>query len=225
MQIGEYRPDPTVFASAFAAAGPILYPLILRAWTAMVPTRALTSWFLAHNSASYRHSQSSAAIGLLMVAVALTGGLYTTALILGAVISARTGRDTTSIAPEGVVLILGGPLLLSGIAAATTVFMSGHARERELALVQATGSTHGTILLAALWEGVIYTGTAVLLGTAATAIGGFITATAIDIALPGIAIGNIALIAGGGLVLLLAATLFPTVATLRHEIPRTLAVE
>ena len=117
-----------LIASTFAAAGPLLYPLTLRAWTALLPARASTSWFLARNSASYRLSQSSAATGPLMIAIALTGGLYTTALIIGAAIAARTGENpNVGIAPEGVVLMLGGPLLLSGIAAAATVFMSGHA--------------------------------------------------------------------------------------------------
>ena len=215
-----------LIAAGFAIVGPALFPLILRGWTAIIPPSVSATWFLARNSARHRLSRSSAAIGPLMVAIALTGGLYTTAATTGAAQAIRTGADAGfELAPEGVVLLLGGPLLLSGVAAAATVFMSGHAREREFALIQAVGSTPPTIVLAAIWEAVIYTVTAVILGAAATIIGGAIVAGAL--ALPGasIAFPALGLIAGGGLMLLLAATVMPTAAALRSEIPRTLAVE
>ncbi len=215
-----------LLAAAFAAAGPILYPIVLRAWTSLLPARASASWFLARNSARFRLGQSSAAIGPLMVAIALAGGLYTTGATLAAAQTARTGQsEGFDLAPEGVVLLLGGPLLLSAIAAAATVFMSGHAREREFALIQAAGSTQRAIVLTAIWEAVIYAATAAILGALVTVIGGLIVAAAVGLALPTVSFATIGLIAGGGLVLLLAATVAPTVAALRHEIPRTLAVE
>ncbi|MFK3679094.1 FtsX-like permease family protein [Microbacterium sp. NPDC090218] len=103
--------------------------------------------------------------------------------------------------------------------------MSGHTREREFALIQAVGSTRGAIVLTAIWEAVAYAVTAVIIGTAATVIGGFVIAGALSLPSPVVAFPAIGLIAGGGLVLLLAATVLPTVAALRTEIPRTLAVE
>ncbi|MEU4015734.1 FtsX-like permease family protein [Microbacterium sp. NPDC028030] len=215
-----------LIAAVFAAAGPLLFPLVLRAWTAAIPARASATWLLARNSARYRLSRSNAAIGPLMVAIALAGGLYTTAQTTAAAQAARTGSDAGfSLAPEGVVILLGGPLLLSGVAAAATVFMSSHARGREFALIQAVGSTPPTILLVAVWEAVAYAVTAVILGAAATGIGGFLIADALD--LPGAAVSfpAMGLISGGGLLLLLAATVFPTAAALRTEVPRALAVE
>lgn len=215
-----------LIAAAFAAAGPILFPLILRAWTSLVPARASATWFLARHSARYRLGQSSAAIGPLMVAIALAGGLYTTGATLAAAQAARTGTSTGfDLAPEGVVLLLGGPLLLSAVSAAATVFMSGHSREREFALIQAAGSTHPTILITTIWEAVIYAATAAILGTLATLIGGIILAHTLGLAFPPIALPTIGLITVGGLALLLAATVAPTAAALRHEIPRTIAVQ
>lgn len=215
-----------LIAAAFATAGPILFPLVLRTWTSLLPARASATWFLARHSARYRLGQSSAAISPLMVAIALAGGLYTTGATLAAAQAARTGNNAGfDLAPEGVVLLLGGPLLLSAVSAAATVFMSGHAREREFALIQAAGSTHQTILLTAIWEATIYAATAAVLGTLATLIGGVIIATTLGLAFPVVATGTIGLIAGGGFALILAATAAPTVAALRHEIPRTLAVE
>lgn len=213
-------------AAALAAAGPIVFPLILRAWTELLPASTSASWFLARNSARYRLSHSSAAISPLMVAIALAGGLYTTGATLATAQAARTGSsDGFDLAPEGVVLLLGGPLLLSAVAAAATVFMSGHAREREFALVQAAGSTHAGIMLTAIWEAVIYTVTAAILGTAATVVGGYIIATKLSLPFPTVSYSTLGLIAGGGFMLILAATVTPTAAALRHEIPRTLAVE
>lgn len=213
-------------AAVLAAAGPLAFPLVLRAWTSLLPARASASWFLARRSARHRLSRSSAAIGPLMVAVALAGGLYTLVATMSVAETARTGRSTGyDLAPEGVVILLGGPLLLSAVAAAATVFMSGHARERELALVQAAGSTRATIVLTAVWEAVVYAVTAALLGTLATVVGGFLVAGALGLTLPTVSFAALGLIAAGGLVLLLAATVAPTVAALRHEIPRVLAVE
>lgn len=215
-----------LIAAALAAAGPFVFPLALRAWTSLVPVTASASWFLARNTSRHRLSRSSAAIGPLMVAIALAGGLYTTGATLAASEAARTGHsEGFDLAPEGIVILLGGPLLLSAVAAAATVFMSGHSRERELALVQAAGATHGALILTALWEAVIYAATAAILGTIATAAGGFIVAAALGLPAPALAIGPIVLIAGGGLLLLLGATVPQTAAALRHAIPRTLAVE
>ncbi|WP_040163840.1 FtsX-like permease family protein [Microbacterium gorillae] len=215
-----------LIAAALAASGPLVFPLVLRAWTSLLPVSASSSWFLARNSARHRLSYSNAAISPLMVAIALAGGLYTTAGTLAAAQAARTGRsEGFDLAPEGVVILLGGPLLLSAVAAAATVFMAGHAREREFALIQAAGSTHSAITLTAIWEAVIYTVTAALLGTAATVIGGFIIATALLLPMPVVSFAAILMIAGGGLVFILLATIAPTVAALHHEIPRALTIE
>ena len=227
VQISGMSPLVTpLIAGAVAAIGPLLYPVILRAWTVMVPTAASASWFLARRSARYRLSQSSAAVGPLVVAIALAGGLYTSGATLAAAEAARTGRtEGFSLAPEGVVILLGGPLLLSAVGAAATVFMSGHAREREYALIQAAGSTRGAIVLTAVWEAVIYAVTAFILGTSATVAGGLIVSNALSLPLPSVSFTALGLIAGAGFLLTLAATVAPTVAALRHEIPRTLAAE
>lgn len=97
--------------------------------------------------------------------------------------------------------------------------------ERELALIQAAGSTQSAVILTAIWEAVIYTVTAAILGTAATVIGGVIIAAKLGLSFPVISFSTLALIAAGGFILILAATVAPTIAALRREIPRTLAVE
>lgn len=215
-----------LIAAAMVTAGPVLFPVVLRAWTSLVPAEVSASWYLARNSSRYRLSQSTATISPLLVATALAGGLYTMAATMDQALADRSGSTTsTGLAPEGVVILLGGPLLLSAVAAAATVFMSGGVRERELALIQAAGSTQPTVILTAFWEAVIYTVTAAILGAAATVIGGIIIAAKLALTFPVISFSTLTLIAAGGFILILAATLAPTAAALRHEIPRTLAVE
>lgn len=217
-------------AALFTALGPVLFPLVLRGWTALVPRRASASWFLARNSARFRLSQSTAAISPLLVGIALTGGLFSAAATLAAALERQTGRAAGyDLAPEGVITLLGGPLLLAAVAAAATVFMSGHARERDFALIQAAGAGHGTIVAAAAWEAVIYVVTATLLGGAAILASGLVTAGALGTIIPGVTpvfvLGPAALVAGCGLVLVAAATVLPTVTALRHDIARTLAAD
>lgn len=212
-----------LLSAPLAALGPLLFPLVLRAWSALVPGRASASWFLARHSAGYRLGQSSAAIGPLMVAIALAGGLYTAIETLSEASRAR-GLGGGSLGWGPAVIILGGPLLLSGFGAAATVFMSGRAREREFALIQSAGATNATIAVMSVWEAVIYAVTAATLAAVTILAGGAVLASALGVPLV-VAVAPSAGVAGGGLALLLAATVPPALIALRHEVPRTLAAE
>ncbi|WP_166982999.1 FtsX-like permease family protein [Paramicrobacterium fandaimingii] len=215
-----------LIVALIAVLGPLVLPAVQRAWTFLVPRRASASWFLARHSAGYRLSQSAAAISPLMVAIGLTGGLYTTSALLRQSLIERTGDDNGwSLPLESVVVMLGGPLLLSAVAAAATVYMTSHAREHEFALALAAGATQRTVIAMAVWEAVIYASSAFLLGLAAIVGGGIIVATALELRSMPLSWASAAIIAGGGLVLLLAATVVPTIASLRHSVARTLAAE
>ncbi|HEY0249559.1 MAG TPA: FtsX-like permease family protein [Gryllotalpicola sp.] len=213
-----------LFSAPLAALGPLLFPAALRAWSALVPGQMSASWFLARHSAAYRLNQSSAAIGPLMVAISLAGGLYTATLIVAEAGHARGIDGNYSIPWRGAVIILGGPLLLSGLAAAATVFMSGRAREREFALIQSAGATNPAIATMSVWEAVIYAATAAVLAAVTMLAGAAVLASALAVPLT-VAVAPAAGVAGGGLVLLLAATLLPALATLRRSVPRSLAAE
>lgn len=214
-------------AAVFAALGPALFPVLLRLWTSLLPKRASATWFLARSSAVYRLSQSSAAISPLMVAIAIAAGLYATGNTLNAAAAVSSGAAAEwSIALEGFVIVLGGPLLISCCAAAATVFMTGQARDRESALIRAAGSTQRAALLGATWEAVIYAVSATILGAGAVVIGGLILVGALNVQMaPRFALDVIGAIAAAGFVLLLGATVMPTALALRREIPRVLAAE
>ena len=209
-----------LIAAVLSVAGSTLFRPVLRAWTALVPRRWSAAWYLARSFTTYRLGQSAASITPLMIAMALAGGLFTTTATLSAAVGEKRELEAGV-----VILIIGGPLLLAGIGAMATVFMSGYAREREFALIRAAGSTAGLIVLTAVWEALIYTVTAALLATAAILMGAGVLALALDLNAPVVSLSSVATVSAMGFVLLLAATLIPTLIALRAGIPRQLAVE
>lgn len=205
-------------AACIAALGPLVFPLVLRTWTSLIPARLSSSWFLARHDARYRLSRSTAVIGPLLVAVALTSGLFTATRTFGA---AADGGDW-SIDAEAVVLILGGPLLVAAVSAAVTVFMASAARARDAALVQVAGGRRRTVLLAAVWEAMIHGITATVIGAGVTVAGSVYLAQSLGVGAPQVAWSAVAVVAIGGSVLILAATLIPAISALRAPLPQVL---
>ncbi|WP_250009258.1 hypothetical protein [Actinoplanes sp. M2I2] len=203
-------------AGVLAAFAPLYLARLLRDWTALVPERASSSWYLARSTTAFGVARSTATINPITVAVALAGGLYSANGTASGGGSVRTGS---------VVLLLGGPLLLALLGATATIFMSSRRRDREFALVVAAGATRTVVLAAAAWEAVIYTVTATILGAAAVCVTAVAGGWAAGTWTPSLGLGAVATIAGLGLVLTLAATVLPTAAALRHEVPQTLAAE
>ncbi|TQS45259.1 FtsX-like permease family protein [Cryptosporangium phraense] len=196
-----------LLAAVVSAFGPIVFPRVLAGWTGLVPQSI--SWYLARNSARHNLSRSSAVISSLTVAIALVGTFY----------------SSTDAASSGtVVLILGGPLLLSLLGAAVAVAMSSRTREREGALIRAAGGTEETLVVAAVWEAVVYVVTASLLGVAVVVGTALIGAWAASAA-PRWGLGPVLVTALAGLVLMLVATVIPTALASRRAVPAVLAAE
>lgn len=213
-------------ACLLVCLGPILFPVLLRGWTSLVPPRTSASWFLARAGASHSIGRSTAAVNPLMVAIALAGGLYSA----NETVRAATGSVApASISAGTVVLLLGGPILLSALGAAVTIFMSARVREREAALVRATGGTPEVVVATAAWEAVIYVGTALLLGIIGVVltalVGAWAVAPSAPGTFPGFGLAAVGVIAGAELILILVATVVPAALDLRREVAATLAAE
>lgn len=189
-------------AGALAALGPLYLARLLAGWSAVVPVTASSAWYLARNSTVFNAGRSTATISPLMVAVALGGSLYSA--------EAAVGNSSPSLGT--VVLLMGGPLLLSVLGAAVTVFMSGRGRERESALLVAAGATPGVVRAAAGFEAVIYVVTAAILGLVAVSVTAVAGALRVGTA-PHFGLAAVAVVLLAGLVLMLAATLAPAVLT------------
>lgn len=159
-----------------------------------------------------------------MVGIGLTGGIYSCISILAEYVQQQSGDASGYVLEPGqAVQLLGGPLLIAGIGAAVTVFMSGGARQREVALLQAAGSSPRQIIVASVLEAVIYTLTAALLAFVAVIITAFIVSSSLGMPLTGIHYPSIFIVTAFGFVLILIASLSPTIAALRRDVARTLA--
>lgn len=222
------NPSPSItplLAPAMAAVvlflGPFLYPLVLAGWTAIVPGRASSAWFLARHQARHRLSYSTAAITPLFVGISLAGGLMTA-------VATQFGPDANA-APEQLVIMLGGPVLLAAVASAIVVFMANRVRGRELGLLQASGASHGTIIRTSVFEALIYVVTACLLALAVIVASGLAIAAGLSVSVPGtvphLAFGAASAVATLGAFLVLAATVLPTVAGLRKDVVLSLAAQ
>ena len=203
-------------AGALAAFAPLYLARLLAGWTALVPERASSSWYLARSSTAFSVARSTATISPITVAIALAGGLYS---------ANGTASGAGSLTAGSVVLLLGGPLLLALLGATATIFMSSRRREREFALIVAAGATRAVVLAAAAGEAVIYTITATILGAAAVCVTAVAGGWAVGTWTPSFGLGAGATVAALGLLLTSSATVLPTALALRHELPQTLAAE
>lgn len=213
-----------LLAGLFTAAGPLFLSRLVRAWTSLVPASWSSAWYLARNRTESHISRSATVINPLVVAVALAGGLYAAGGLSG-----DAGGNSGTLPPGGVVLLLGGPLMLSLLGATVSIFMSSRSREREVALVVATGATWGTAIRAAVAEALIYVGTAGLLGAVAVlvtrAVGVWASGAGLSAMTSSSAATAVVLLVAGGALLMVPATVIPTVLALRRDVPRLLTAE
>jgi putative ABC transport system permease protein len=215
--------------AALVSVGPTLFPVVLRAWTAVVPAHRSASWFLARNAAASAVSRSSATVSALVITIALPGSITAGFGTLGDAIRRTTGADAPGLAPQSFLLLLGGPLLVSLFGAAATVLMAGRTREQEAALVEAAGGSRGLVLARAAWESVILVGTAVLVSAVVLVVTSCGQAIALGVSVPGTvphpgleSAGPAAIVS---LLLMVVAGTIPLVVGRRRSIPLVLAAD
>jgi putative ABC transport system permease protein len=212
-----------------AAFGPLLFPFVLQVWTRIVPDRVSPSWFLARTTVAYDVSRSSATISAMLIVIALPGSIYAGFFTYGRAIGVITGTATSALAPQSFLLMLSGALLLSLVGAASTVAMASQTRARESALVQAAGGTTRVVVTRAAWEAVMHVGTAAIVAVGVLIATGAGEALALNVVAPGTipAFGAVAALPAAlvGLVLVLGATVVPTLLDARRTITAVLATE
>ncbi|QXG76057.1 hypothetical protein KUM42_00275 [Modestobacter sp. L9-4] len=209
-----------LLAGALVAAAPLLTPALARTWTRVVPADASSSWYLARNVALADLDRSTAAINPLVVMIALTGGLWSTHGTIAAAQVGRSGTPPADLPVSSLVLLLGGPLLLAAVGAATTVAVSGRARARDAALLESAGATPGLVVATAAWEAVVQVGTATLLAlvaVATTAIAGAWAVGSWSLDPGALGLPALGVTAGATLLLVLTATVVPAVLRLRQD--------
>lgn len=217
---------PVYLTIPLLAAGPAIYPLVLRAWTALVPASASSSWYLARHQARYHLSRSTASITPLFAGTALVGGLFTMAATTNASFLAGAERTATLHVAQ-VLLIAGGPIGLAAVGAAVVVFMSNRTQGHEQALLRAGGATDATVLGSALLQAIIHVATALLLALAVLVATAVVSAAALarfTTAVPVLDLGIAGPVALVGLCLTVLATTVPVAARLRDPVTVGLTV-
>lgn len=211
---------PVVITVVLIAAGPALYPWVLRGWTALIPARMSTSWYLARHQARYHLSRSTASITPLFTGTALLGGLFTMTATVDASLRAG-GEEGVTLEISQVLLMLGGPVLLAAVGASVVIFMSNRKQGSEHALLRASGAPTSTITASALWQAAIHVTTAALLGGVVIIATALTTAIALSRFVPPnpfidatYALGLV----GVGLILTAFATVLPVAARSRASV-------
>lgn len=198
---------------AFVVAAPVLYPAVIAMWTKVIPARSSSSWYLARHAARYRIGLTTSAISPLMLAMGLVAGVYSAGNTLSTAAGAESA--TYSLDPREILLMFGGPLLISLVASASAVYITNGDRRRERALLDAAGATPSLHVAVALWEALIYVVTAMLLATTAVIAATLLVQVLIGAAAVSLDLVPIMILAIAGMLMLGAATLLPVVAARR----------
>lgn len=147
---------------AIVIVSPLLYPWVMRGWTALIPARVSPAWFLARHAAGGQLRRSTATITPLLTGVALTGGLYTSAAVLNEWMAQR-GMPAGVLRSNEMLLILGGPLLLSVVGVTAVIWMQAAGEARAQDLAQAAGAGRGLVVRQAGWQALVHVVTTALL--------------------------------------------------------------
>lgn len=217
---------PAYLTVIVATGGPLIHPLVLRGWTALIPARASTSWHLARHQARFHLGRSTASVTPLFVGTALLGGLMTMSATADAAMAAGNAEGNFRIDIMQVMLLIGGPVLLGTIGTAVVVFMSNRTLGAEQALLRASGATSRTVIASAALQGLIHVVTAALLA------GGVIVSTALLSsaalgrflpAMPVLDLGAAEVLLMVGLILTVGATALPALARVHRPVADHLA--
>lgn len=149
----------------FAMAAPLAIGLLTRAWTALIPARVSASWHLARHTVIARRERLARSVTPVMFAVGVMLGISS----IGAATSRalqNVGREALGQATIGDLVTMVGLVLMISIAGGlSSLVMMSRQRSAELALAGIVGATPRQQVLTGVFEAVIITVTATILGT------------------------------------------------------------
>lgn len=218
-----------LFVTGFViqAGGPVAIRGLTRAWTALVPGNHPT-WFLARNTVLVKAERLSRSVTPIMYAVALLFGM----LALGDTFMATLKLIDPSVDDSGagimfVVIFAGAPLVVSMAGSVGSLVMMARQRDAELALASIVGATPRQRVLLPVFEALIMTTTAVILGLVMSAVALGTMLYTLHLALPesalSVPVGSLIGCVLVSLLVSIAATLGPSLASLRRPAPEVIA--
>ncbi len=217
-----------IIAALLAQLAPLIVGPLTRAWTRLVPTLD-PSWTLARATVVTKASRLSKSVVPVMMAIGLTFGMVAIGGILLGSLRA-TGYDTSQLSGTGIgttATLLGMPLLIALSGGVGSLIMMAKQRSAELALSGIVGTTPTQRVLISVSEGVIIAGTGALLAVVMVAAGiGFL---ALGIPAAGVPFAFVPsyltflITLAVSVVVTVAATVLPTLPSLRLPEPRVIA--
>jgi len=216
-----------VCGALLAQIAPLVVGPLTRLWTALVPAFDPT-WHLTRSTTIVKAARLSKTVVPVMMTIGLFFGMTALAGTMQATLYAN--GDNVSIGGVGaktMIPLLGLPLLLALSGGVGSLIMMSKQRDAELALSGIVGTTPGQRVLMPVLEGVVIAVTAALLSLVMVAVS--VGVMAIGVPAAGLVFAfrpSYSVFAGGfGVCVLItvAATLLPTLASLRTPEPRVIA--
>ncbi|MGV9387229.1 FtsX-like permease family protein [Nonomuraea sp. NPDC003707] len=214
--------DVTILIVILAPAG---LSAVLRLWSAVLPARLSSAWFLARHSAAHQITRSSATVVPLMVGASLYGVFFGLAGTWQE--SLRAGGSALRLNTVDTYVVLTPVAALGAVGSIAIVCLTARGRQREFALLRAAGATSRTIVTMTVYEAVLYTTTAIVLslaGVAATVLATAVTLSATGLPFtPTIDLRQALALCAVALAGLMAAIMVPGIAALRGDTRELLA--
>lgn len=215
---------------ALTAVLPWVVAPLTRAWTRLVPTLPGrgAAWRLARETVAVKAERLVRSVIPVMFAVGLLFGL----MLVGETLLASLSVIAPGTVLEGVsvmsfITLLGLPLAIAIAGSAGNLVMMSRQRSAELALGGIIGATPLQQVFVAVFEGVIVTLTASLCGLVMAFTGAALFAQGLATVIPGAVLavpwGMLAGSVAVGMVVLVLATVLPTIPTLREPAPKVIA--
>lgn len=219
---------PVFVVATLAPLAPVIFSVVLGAWTALVPQTRFDAWYVARRAARFGLSASTSVETPIMVGFGLVAGIFSIVNVWAGLALRQGVGDISgySLDSTTAILLLGGPVALCAVGAAVSVVMSSRSRIRDVALLTASGARPSTLVAAAVCEAFIHVVTATLVGAASVVASTAIVAYSVGMPLlGGLAFGEGLIVSLAGFALVLASTLIPTCAALRRETVAVLTVQ
>ncbi len=157
-----------ILAAVFATAGPMIYPLIIRAWTLVLTPNIHPVVFLARRSSSADGTITAAVITPVLIAASLLSGYFSGAGTYKAAIE-LTGRGYDINLLQGIILF--GPAAVIGVVAGLMGVLTRTSPDtRTATLLRIAGASPRTLTAVAAVETAIYAATTLLCTTVIVAI-------------------------------------------------------
>lgn len=211
---------------ALSLSAPLTIGLLTRAWTTLVPARS-ASWVLARAAVISKGERLARTVTPIALTIGLLAGLGTIAASIVRLLESmgEPGIENTTLV--SLLVLLGLVLIVSVSGGVSVLLMMSRQREAELALAGVVGATPGQQALVTVFEGIIITVTATLLGLIMTVVGmavfvSGLTALGLDapIVVPWADFGTVTIICA---TVVIAATTLPVLPSLRRPARRVVA--